>query len=386
MSERTASLQQLFDWLVDGAPNAPTPMAVVEHLGTELRASGVPVDRIGAFVRTLHPHIVGRGFFWTPGAPTRVVENAWAGLNTEGFKRSVPAKVEQTGQEVRARLDAGQPGYTGLDELGAQGFTDYLMLPLKFMGGTVHSIGFGTKAPGGFTDAHLDALRFVTRPLARVSETLALMRTAVNLLNTYVGRDAGERILAGRIQRGDTEAIRAVIWFSDLRGFTSMSGERTPAQIIAVLNQVFDCQVPHIEQHGGEVLKFMGDGMLAIFPIVAENVADAAARAAAAGAAAFASLDALNLTRPTEAPLRFGVALHVGEVAYGNIGGASRLDFTAIGPAVNLASRIEGLTGKLDKRLLLSEAVAKTATFGTRLVGRFELKGVTGECPVYETT
>ncbi|MBL8918873.1 MAG: adenylate/guanylate cyclase domain-containing protein [Myxococcaceae bacterium] len=379
------SVQSLFDWLVDGAPGAPTPMAVISRMGDELRATGVPIDRISAFVRTLHPAIVGRGFFWQPGEAVRVQENPWSGLETDEYKRSAAARVQTEGVEVRVRLGVDQTSYSGLDGLAKEGFTDYLIAPLTFMGGSTHSISFATKAAGGFTEEHLTALRAVVRPLCRVAETLALMRTAVNILNTYVGRDAGDRILKGKIQRGDTESIRCVIWFSDLRGFTSLSGERTPAEIISVLNQVFDCQVPHIERHGGEVLKFMGDGMLAIFPIT-EAVAAAAARAVEATREANASLDALNAGRAkvNEPALRFGIALHVGEVAYGNIGGASRLDFTAIGPSVNLASRIEGLTGKLEKRVLLSEALAKDCPAPTRAVGRFELKGVAGEQQVYE--
>lgn len=360
-------------------------MAVIARIGADLRTGGVPVERISAFVRTLHPSFVGRGFFWEPGQEVQVRENPWSGLQTEEFKQSASAKVQAEACEVRVRLFRETSTYSGLDGLTREGFTDYLMTPLKFMGGSTHSISFATKAPGGFSDEQAGWIRAIVRPLSRVAETFALMRTAVNLLNTYVGRDAGDRILKGNIQRGDTESIRCVIWFSDLRGFTSMSGQHTPTEIIAMLNTVFDCQVPHIETNGGEVLKFMGDGMLAIFPIT-DTVKAAASGAAKAARDAFSSLDALNLTRAkTNQPgLRFGVALHVGDVAYGNIGGAGRLDFTAIGPAVNLASRIEGLTGKLEKRVLLSAALAAASDFPTRSVGRFELKGVAGEQEVFE--
>jgi len=239
----------------------------------------------------------------------------------------------------------------------------------------------------GFTDSHLAALAHVVRPLARVGETFALMRTAVNLLNTYVGNDAGDRILKGQLQRGDTQNIACVIWFSDLRGFTRLSGERTPTEIITVLNEFFDCQVPAIEKHGGQVLKFIGDGLLAIFPITdRRSVKDAGEAALAASREAMTALSTLNEVRAGrgEAPLAFGVALHVGDVAYGNIGGAGRLDFTAIGPAVNLASRIEGLTGKLGKPVLLSGALAQTLPRPGARLGAFELKGVTGHVDVYE--
>lgn len=372
------SVQSLFDWLVDGAPGAPTPMAVISRMGDELRAAGVPVDRISAFVRTLHPAIVGRGFFWQPGEAVRVQENPWSGLQTDEFKQSAAARVQAEGIEVRVRLGVDETTYSGLAGLAKEGFTDYLMSPLTFMGGSTHSISFATKAPGGFTDAQLAAIRAVVRPLCRVAETLALMRTAVNILNTYVGRDAGDRILKGKIQRGDTERIRCVIWFSDLRGFTSLSGERTPAEIISVLNQVFDCQVPHIEKQGGEVLKFMGDGLLAIFPVIGARGAAATCRTALTAARKARDRIAATAADAAGDPVRFGLALHVGEVLYGNIGSGNRLDFTCIGPAVNLAARIEKLAGTLGRSIVTSGAYARHCPDPLVPLGEFALPGFAG--------
>ncbi len=383
-------VQGLFDWLVDGAQGAPTPMAVVDRVGPELVDAGVPVDRLVAFVRTLHPATIGRRFEWVPGAKCAVSEAPWAMLNSDMFKLSPMARVFTTGEELRRRLGPGPvTEFADLEDLRLKGFTDYLALPFNFMSGTHHGITFATRAPGGFTDEALAALRYVNRALTRVAETLALMRTAVNVLNAYVGREAGDRILKGQIQRGDTESIRCVIWFSDLRGFTTLSGERTPKEIIAVLNEFFDCQVPAVEKHGGQVLKFIGDGLLAIFPLTEQiGAREAGGHALAAAKEAFASLEALNQTRGGrgDAPLKFGVALHVGDVAYGNIGGSARLDFTAIGPAVNLASRIEGLTGKLGKSLLISDELARALPVPTTPAGTFELKGVAAPQAVFEPT
>jgi len=213
------------------------------------------------------------------------------------------------------------------------------------------------------------------------------MRTAANLLNAYVGRDAGDRILKGHVQRGDTEDIHCVIWFSDLREFTTMSRERFPAEIIKVLNEFFDCQVPSIEKHGGEVLKFIGDGLLAIFPFKTEEpVAGVGARAVEAAQVALKALAQLNVSRAArgDEALRFGVGLHVGDVAFGNIGGAGRLDFTAIGPAVNLASRIEGLCSQLGKPILLSAALARGLHLPTRDLGAHTLKGIALAETVFE--
>ena len=244
----------------------------------------------------------------------------------------------------------------------------------------MHVVTFATKDPAGFTDAHVADLLRVIRPLARIAEILGLRRTAVNLLNTYVGRDAGERILAGKIQRGDTDSIHAVIWFSDLRGFTELAARTSPGALLGVLNELFECQVPEIQNHDGEVLKFIGDGLLAIFPIegVGKTLAEVCDAAFVAAEGAFGALAKLNAKRAAakDEPIRFGLALHVGEVAYGNIGGAGRLDFTCIGPAVNVASRLEGLTGKIGRPVVVSEEVARATARDLQNLGSFELKGV----------
>lgn len=381
----TARLQPLFDWLLDGVEGTQSPAVVVGRVGRELRVAGVPVQRVAVFLRTLHPSVAGRRFTWNSTMhDAQVTEFPWGDLQTATFLSSPLSFVFGNGVEVRAALDGEAPlPFATLEELRTAGMTDYLALPLKFIGNNLNAVTFSTAEPGGFTAEQLEGLRWISRALSRVAETLALMRTAVNLLNTYVGRNAGERILDGRIQRGDTESIRCVIWFSDLRGFTALSDANSPAQTIAVLNELFECQVPAIEGQGGEVLKFIGDGMLAIFAIDAQCSAQAAAHAAVeASTQAFAALDKLNAGRME--PIRFGLSLHIGDVAYGNIGGAGRLDFTAIGAAVNLASRVEGLTGKLGKNVLLTEDVAKVLTRPTHAVGTFELKGLSQPQTVYE--
>src|SRR5262249_42290008 len=206
------------------------------------------------------------------------------------------------------------------------------------------------------------------------------LRTATNLLSAYVGRDAGERILAGRILKGDTETIRAVIWFSDLRGFTAMAGSMEPAVVIRLLNDLFDCPSAAIARRGGEELKFMGDGLLAIFPFEASGptVSDLCDAALDAATNAFDALERFNADRRGrgDASIRFGVALHLGDVAYGNIGGSGRLDFTCIGAAVNLASRLEGLTEGLGRLVVLSDEFARLTSRPIEPLGSFELKGV----------
>jgi adenylate cyclase len=375
-------LRTIFDWLVDGAPGAPTPAHVVARMGPELVAAGVPVHRVVALVRTLHPHIIGRAFRWEPGKPVVVQEASYASMQSPVFLNSPAAAVFRTGEMVRRRLlDQGTPrDFPLLADLAAEGFTDYLAAPLTFLSGQVHAVTFATRDPGGFTEPQIAALLDLLRPLSRIAEIFALGRTAANLLNTYVGRNAGERIMAGHIQRGDTDTIRALVWFSDLRGFTALTDTMAPGAVIRMLNELFECQVAAIEQRGGEVLKFIGDGLLAIFPLEAAGrpPSELCDMALAAADEAFAALATLNGTRAARGddPIRFGLALHLGDVAYGNIGGAGRLDFTCIGPAINLAARLEGLTGRLDRTVVLSHDFAKLTTRPVVSLGTFELKGV----------
>jgi adenylate cyclase len=368
-------------WLVDGAPGASDAATVVGQMNDQLVLSGIPVERSGAFIRTLHPYIMGRRFLWARGKPVEIAEASHAVLNSPEFRLSPVSAVMESGQVFRRRLwvDRPEPNEMVVGPLAAEGFTDYIAIPLKFMSGEVHAITFATLAPTGFSDEEIAALERVAVPLSRLAEILALRRTATNLLDTYVGHGAGARILSGKIQLGDTETIHAVIWFSDLRGFTALSGSIAPDALIRTLNDVFDCQVKAIQDHGGEVLKFIGDGLLAIFPVLSlGDRPTACGRALEAAEEAFKALETLNLKRGEcgDHPVRFGLALHIGDVAYGNIGGAGRLDFTCIGTAVNLAARLEGLTGQLKRDIVVSSAFAALTNRPTEPIGAFPLKGV----------
>jgi adenylate cyclase len=364
----------VFDWLLDGAPGVAEPVQIAERLAEGLTREGIPLDRVGVFVRTLHPNVLGRAFFWERGKPTRVLELTKAVQASPGYRDSPVGFATTQCAEVRWRRGDADRGWQLLRDLEAEGYADYLCVPLPFTTGEVHAVSFSTKA--GFDEHHVAALRAVARPLARVAEIFALRRVAKNVLETYVGRISGDRVLAGRIFRGDVDTMRAAIWFSDLRSFTAMSSSRAPRDVIDTLNEVFECQVGPIDDNGGEVLKFIGDGLLAIFPTGDSGDGDACRRALDAAGLAFAALEQLNARQGSE--LRIGLALHLGEVAYGNIGGASRLDFTAIGPAVNLASRLEGIASKLERALVVSAEFAAACGTPCEELGTFELKGIPG--------
>lgn len=374
-------VSSICQWLIEGAPGASGAGAIVGTMNERLVQAGIPIDRSAAFIRTLHPYIMGRRFMWMPDKPVEVAEASYAILNSPEFRLSPVSAVMESGQVFRRQLaeNPPEPKAMVIGPLAAEGFTDYIAIPLKFLSGEVHAVTFATKAAGGFSNEQIQGLEQVAIPLSRLAEILALRRTAANLLDTYVGHGAGERILGGKIQLGDTETIHAVIWFSDLRGFTALSGRVDPDALIQTLNEIFDCQVNAIQRHGGEVLKFIGDGMLAIFP--ADGSSDksiACNRALDAAADAYKALETLNAKRQErgDGAVRFGLALHIGDVAYGNIGGAGRLDFTCIGTAVNLAARLEGLTGQLKRDIVVSSAFATLANRPMESIDTFTLKGV----------
>ena len=230
-----------------------------------------------------------------------------------------------------------------------------------------------TLQPGGE-----QLVRSLIPPLARVIEIVSLRRTASLLLDTYVGNRAGERILGGQIRRGHTDTMDAAIWLSDLRGFTALS-DRLPAEtVVEILNCYFDCQVSAIRTHGGEVLKFMGDGLLAVFPIdeYVGDVRQVCSRVLEAARESRASVEAMHFPIGDAVErFRFGVALHVGRILYGNIGGGNRLDFTCIGPAVNLAARLEKIAGRLNRTIVASAGFAGICAGGWTELGEFPIAG-----------
>jgi adenylate cyclase len=377
----SSEIAAIVRWLVDGAPGAPRPEQVVKELCERLVAAGLPLRRVAVFVRTLHPNIIGVSFVWRPGQPVEIQRSPRTIIDDPEYLKSPLRLAFDFGQSVRRRLvDPDCPrDFPILEDFDAEGITDYAVFPLLFLSGENHVVTWTTKAANGFSDADIAAIEFVVPPLARLAEIYTLGRTATNLLNVYVGHDAGERILKGNIRRGDTTTLEAAIWMSDLRGFTALSELLAPRDLIDLLNATFGAQVPAIEKNGGHVLKFIGDGVLAIFPASSGPHAACASALAAANEAhlACAALETIDT------PARIGVGLHVGSVSYGNVGGETRLDFTCIGPAVNLAARLQGLAATEGLPMALSEAFAAMLPAKPRSLGRFQLKGLPEPVPVF---
>lgn len=358
-------LKGITDWLNDGARSASAPTDLMAQTCERLVAAGLPLWRVGVFLRTLHPDIFGRNFIWRPGAEVAVGSVDFDIQESPEFINSPLRVVFLEGKEVRCRLaDADDGRFPILDDMRAEGVTDYIAMPIFYADGSIHASSWTTKAPGGFSDEHLAALRQLLPPLTRIIEIVSLRRTATILLDTYVGNRAGERILAGQIRRGHTETMNAVIWLSDLRGFTRLS-DRLPSEIVVdILNRYFDCQVEAIKRRGGEILKFMGDGLLAVFPVTGDNAAAVCDQVLEAVHECRASVAELVYSEGehTVERFRFGLALHIGTVLYGNVGGGNRLDFTCIGPAVNLAARLEKIAGSLHRTVVASASFTRLCT------------------------
>ncbi len=311
-------------------------------------------------------------------------------LQTSQYVESpIAAILDGAAREIRRRLDI--PGveldFPILKELHAEGGTDYVAMPLVFSDGQINAITFTTDRPGGFSTPELEQLYQMLPVLARLLEVHAMRRTAKTLLDTYLGRHAGARILNGLIKRGGGEDIHAALWFCDLRDSTRLADSMSRAAFLAILNDFFDCTAGAVLDHGGEVLRFIGDAALAIFPTgavssaVRQGCCDTVSPCHAALAAvtdAQVRMQALNRARARkgEPPLRFGLGLHMGDVMYGNIGVPGRLEFTVIGAVANEAARLEGLCKSLNKSVLILAEFEHCIPGELVSLGRHQLRGV----------
>lgn len=377
------------EWLDHGAAPATMPQEVLKLLCHRLVAQGIPLHRVAVFVRTLHPNVAGRGFIWHE--PQNIVEIVTAELgiqDTEQYQKS-PVRVVFTQHiEVRSRIEgrAGPLEFPILEDLRKEGATDFFAAPMRFLTGEVHGASFVTRRAGGFSDEHIEALRRVMPSFSRVAEIYAWKRTARNILDAYLGEQTGEKVLAGKIRRGDGEDIRAVIWFCDLRDSTPLADSMTRAEFLGLLNEFFECILGPVLEQKGEVLRFIGDAALAIFPVMHDTVherAEVSRRAVLAASTAIERMVAFNAKR--ERKLGFGIGLHLGHVLYGNIGTPTRIEFTVIGAAANEAARIEGFCKTLQVPLVMSEPVARHVADRVSL-GSHRLRGVEDPIELFTLT
>jgi adenylate cyclase len=354
---------------------------------------GLPIGRANVIVDTLHPVHEGRAFRWRRDDPQLAPMVEYGRTNVSGpmqesWRRSIYYHLLQTGESLlRCRLIVDpRADFPILDELRSEGQTDYVVLINRFaaegalgeMDGVYSS--WSTDHPDGFSDHEVEALADLVPSLALAIKCTSLARIAETLVETYLGRDAGRRVLRGRIERGVADRIGAVLWFSDLRHFTQVADQVEPELLIPFLNDYADAIISSIHEGGGDVLKLIGDGTLAVFQ--ADDAQEACRGALSAHRLARSRLENLNEERrarglPTTTAY---LGLHVGEVFYGNIGSRDRLDFTVVGPAVNEASRIAALCRSVEREVLLSTAFCTAAAPQERAgfvsVGRYALRGV----------
>ena len=383
MDEETVSrvyADPLARWFVTEAYRITDTAELVGAAGEQLWNVGIPLYRLAYFQLTLHPEFDGKAYFWRRGRPAEVAVAA-SGLAQRAEYRDNPLRlVFEERKTIRVRLEKVEPAAPILKQFKDEGATDYVALPLLFCTGHVHALSVVSDKPGGFSMTDLDRMFLLQFAFTRIVEVHSLRDTATNLLDAYVGRAAGQRILSGEVKRGGGQTIDAVIWYCDLRGFTRASDRLPRDSVIALLNDYFDVMGSIVTGASGEILKFMGDGMLAMFPVPAlSERAATALRAVRAAAAAVDAMAGLNRRRAAAGdPLaRFGLALHIGEVMFGNIGASRRLDFTVIGPAVNYAARLEKVCAAIDRQVIVSADLAALLPDGEVIpLGRHALKDI----------
>jgi adenylate cyclase len=376
------SRQSIADWLLGPGLQVATGAQAVDEFAWRVLAAGFPLARLTVHSGTLHPQFLGTSLIWwrdTGQTVETFIEHEV--VDVVPYRDNPVLRVIQGGETLRRRVDVvdDELDLPILRDLKAKGCTDYFALPVAGAHGRWYAVSYTTDSAGGFSAEQVAALTDLSKRLSVLCDSFMQRALTRHLLSIYLGPSAGPKVLAGQIRRGTGEELTAVLWSSDLRGFTGRSDRLPGQQMIAMLNALFDAQAKAIHEHGGEILKFIGDGLLAVFPIDGPtHLGDAARRAMTAGVEA---LDAVRLLADDpsvsgEPPPRIVVALHPGTVIYGNVGASDRLDFTVIGPAVNLVSRVEAVAKALDEPMIVTDEFAQAYGGPLRSLGVHQFPGV----------
>jgi adenylate cyclase len=376
--------REIRDWLLETGRFSADLHALLQGLGDCLLQAGAPVWRLRLAMRTLHPLMTAVGSAWErePGRDAWV-QSSYGLEQRPAYIGSPMEIVSTTKKPFRRRL--AEPlcsdDHPVLHELKARGATDYLGLPLMFSDDRSAIFIVASDAANGLSDADIAAFVRICAVLAPIVEVFRYRDTSAAIAEAYLGKRTGRRVLDGQITRGAIEHIQAAILVSDIRDWTGLNMRLSADDALAKANRYFEVIAEAVDGNSGEILKFIGDGVLAIFPVHGNNADD---RTVCANALAAAN-SALRTTREVNPPLEvsFGIGLHFGEVLYGNIGSTSRLDFTVLGSAVNLASRLEGLCRQMDRKILFSKDVADRLPEPAEALGSAELKGVVGAVEVF---
>ena len=382
-----SGVEAIRDWLIEEAGFLEHYGLVFEGLCGRLVAAGLPLARATSHIRVVHSERIGLSRVWRRGE-AMIEQHFGFGPEVEAMYQRSPIRVAHQ-ERRRFELFPGDPAAESFGitpDLKAAGISHYVIFPLFFTGGHVNATSFATDRAGGFQAAEVEAIERLLPALSRVMEIKGLQRSRQELLRIYVGKLPAERILDGHIRRGNVVAMDAAILLCDLRGSTQMAVELDEEAFVLLLNRYFDCVVPAVTAHGGEVLKFIGDAVLAIFESPPRpGDCSHCDRALAVADAIFAGLGELNAAGQQNrsaqrvgggvGPLEVTIALHEGRVAFGNIGSVERQDFTVIGQDVNLVARLGTLAAQMGEPLLLSDRVAARYPGRMRKVGEFNFKG-----------
>jgi adenylate cyclase len=371
-------LAALASWLTDGAPPQDDFTETLAEFSRRLAETGVDFGTLEIFRIAINPLVLGKIESWTPRGGVRQMLFPHAQARGPFYVGSLAEACYNKRLTIRWRIgvDREWEDHPMARLVIERKYTEYAMFPLLAMHEPDAGLGVGTKRRGGFTANEIAVMQRLAVPLARVVEAQTQRENTETLLETYLGRESGFRVLSGGVTRGDAEIIPAVILFADLAGFTALSNANPPREVVAVLNRFFDALDKPIRAEGGEILKMIGDGVLAIFPAQDAETA----RRAAPGA--LAAMDAARETL-NGAPIDFRVALHLGDIHYGNIGSETRLDFTAIGPAVKLAARMLGAAAEMGADTVCSADFAALAQDRAAPLGEFDFKGFDGSTRVF---
>lgn len=395
-------------WLLHEAWEAANSRELTRRFVQAMRGGGIPVKRLRIIIQTLHPLLAATTYSWSERKPEVTRFDISHDLaRGDDFMNSPLRPVLEGMGGIRRWIGAeSEDDFPIMAELRAEGMTDYVAMPMIFSDGQINVITLATDEPTGFSTADLGFIHEVLPVLSRLYEVHAKRRNAVSLMRTFLGRRTGERVLDGLVRRGDGEDIHAVIWFCDMRDSTAVADGMSRQAFLDYLNRFFDCMAGAVMDHGGEVLRFVGDAVLAIFPIARDGESDRpeardavsaataaveAARQAAgriavlngsAGGSAGGSAEGSN-GADGRRRVGFGIGLHIGDVTYGNIGVPERLEFTVIGAAANEAARIEALTRELGVPIAMSAEVARVYPGETRSLGPVALRGIGAPVEVF---
>ena len=371
---------QFLDWLFYQGRFNTDFASFINALCSELVELGIPIKRVRINFRTLHPQVMAWSAIWDEESGADVREISKEIMATEDYLGSPIEYIYQQKKSFRQPLfELPEDAHSVLFQLKEQGLTDYLACPIKFSNDLINAATYATDDPKGFSQNCIDFLSDVSVYVAPFIETLATRRLARNLLETYIGPRTGRRILEGQIQRGDGEEIKSAIWFSDFRNFTQYTETLSLEQMLETLNQYFEIVHENVEKNGGEILRFIGDAMLIVFPVDdSKSITQACQSALTSAITAQKQVQQVNIERKkiNKPKIEFGVGLHEGCVMYGNVGAPTRLDFTVMGVAVNRTARLESLTKELECPVLVSGEFNRQVDKIGQFRGEYSVKGV----------